>query len=39
MSKQLTLKIAQKTLQDVTGDLDAFTSIDDDAAQALGYRS
>jgi len=35
MSKQLTLKIAQKFLQDDTGDLDAFTSIDAAAAQAL----
>jgi len=35
MSKQLTLEIAQKFLQDGTGDLDTFTSIDDAAAQAL----
>jgi len=43
MSKQLTLEIAQKYLQVDTGDLESilrgdlatFTSIDDDAAQAL----
>jgi len=38
MSKQLTLEIAQKFLQDGTGDLDAFTSIDDAAAQALAQH-
>jgi len=38
MRQQLTLKIAQKFLQDEEGDLDAFTSIDAAAAQALAQH-